>query len=500
MCVCACCHGLGTSNARNECVQSGKDSTHYCKERAITGLSPSDPRNCPHGEWQGGTCWADSASHGCLQNGDQDAAYASVYNGNAGDNEAMYAAYLAVIAGCNGGNGGTGPGTSAGCRAEDDGSSQPASGTCSVPADRKGCVCKHDPDSCGCACCRGLETKSAGTECVQRGASHPRACFEKDTSDSEAFDDGLADPGEISDPAVFDDDPKTDPGEPAGENAASSDSSSCDNPAQITGDLCGWDATFTNLGCARCSAESTFLKTCTQSSSKDSVESEWGQCSGQISAGFVGLVVGVVAVLTAVAWAAIRTCSNRNDSRSNSDRPSTVALAMVKKDMVNFNAMFTRLKELGAIRPDALERKPREIARSSVQMLQVLGEGAFGKVWKGLLEEQGSNADFDLPAYLVAIKTVKVTKAPAVDVKKHNRKLSFMQRFSITGEMMTSDGSIDGASADAIASAKAADELMPVSHPRELTGFLFSSFPLPLVNSLMGNNAPKKEKLFCTLI
>ena len=289
-------------------------------------------------------------------------------------------------------------------------------------------------------------------------------------------------------------------GEPAGENAASSDSSSCDNPAQITGDLCGWDATFTNLGCARCSAESTFLKTCTQSSSKDSVESEWGQCSGQISAGFVGLVVGVVAVLAAVAWAAIRTCSNRNDSRSNSDRPSTVALAMVKKDMVNFNAMFTRLKELGAIRPDALERKPREIARSSVQMLQVLGEGAFGKVWKGLLEEQGSNADFDLPAYLVAIKTVKVTKAPAVDVKKHNRKLSFMQRFSITGEMMTSDGSIDGASADAIASAKAADELMPVSHPRELTGFLFSSFTLPLVNSLMGNNAPKKQKLFCTLI
>eukprot|EP00054_Salpingoeca_dolichothecata_P030619 m.250543 g.250543 ORF g.250543 m.250543 type:complete len:1092 (-) comp26693_c2_seq14:8428-11703(-) len=54
--------------------------------------------------------------------------------------------------------------------------------------------------------------------------------------------------------------------------------------------------------------------------------------------------------------------------------------------------------------PDDGPKVPRELVRKSVTTLDELGSGAFGKVYRGLLDEYSTNG---VPAYDVAIKTLK---------------------------------------------------------------------------------------------
>merc|ERR1719272_2829413 len=55
---------------------------------------------------------------------------------------------------------------------------------------------------------------------------------------------------------------------------------------------------------------------------------------------------------------------------------------------------------------------PREIKRSNITMTQQIGEGAFGDVWKGILDESSAGG---VPSYMVAVKTSKEAKGEGAD-------------------------------------------------------------------------------------
>ena len=73
----------------------------------------------------------------------------------------------------------------------------------------------------------------------------------------------------------------------------------------------------------------------------------------------------------------------------------------------DFLAQLEQMKEDGLVDPAQIsgDRVPRELNRGWLMFIDKLGEGAFGEVWKGLLND-GDSAD--TPEYLVAAKTVKV--------------------------------------------------------------------------------------------
>ena len=50
---------------------------------------------------------------------------------------------------------------------------------------------------------------------------------------------------------------------------------------------------------------------------------------------------------------------------------------------------------------------PREINRNALTLVDVVGSGQFGRVWKGTLDESSTGGGTGVPSYLVAAKTVK---------------------------------------------------------------------------------------------
>lgn len=76
----------------------------------------------------------------------------------------------------------------------------------------------------------------------------------------------------------------------------------------------------------------------------------------------------------------------------------------LKMAAFDFKAECERMRDAGDTEIDA-EKVPREIKRSCVSKIDVIGAGAFGEVWKGLLDE--SHEKGGVPGYLVAIKTSK---------------------------------------------------------------------------------------------
>merc|ERR1712196_400595 len=62
-----------------------------------------------------------------------------------------------------------------------------------------------------------------------------------------------------------------------------------------------------------------------------------------------------------------------------------------------------RMYEAGELEVDH-SGVPREGRRGDVTMLVKIGEGQFGEVWKGILDESSSGG---VPGYTVAIKTLK---------------------------------------------------------------------------------------------
>eukprot|EP00039_Didymoeca_costata_P014406 m.232350 g.232350 ORF g.232350 m.232350 type:complete len:1363 (+) comp16017_c1_seq17:341-4429(+) len=75
----------------------------------------------------------------------------------------------------------------------------------------------------------------------------------------------------------------------------------------------------------------------------------------------------------------------------------------------DFKAELARLLETGELDKDQVAASesqsiPREIPRSQITLVEKLGSGAFGDVWKGILNETSTGG---VPAYQVAVKTVR---------------------------------------------------------------------------------------------
>jgi serine/threonine protein kinase len=73
---------------------------------------------------------------------------------------------------------------------------------------------------------------------------------------------------------------------------------------------------------------------------------------------------------------------------------------------VDFDSQLDRMVESGELLEDQLNPtlRPREIKRQNVVLLEQVGKGAFGAVWKALLDE--SKSANGVPEYMVAAKTV----------------------------------------------------------------------------------------------
>eukprot|EP00039_Didymoeca_costata_P002163 m.57956 g.57956 ORF g.57956 m.57956 type:complete len:1717 (+) comp11144_c1_seq1:172-5322(+) len=76
----------------------------------------------------------------------------------------------------------------------------------------------------------------------------------------------------------------------------------------------------------------------------------------------------------------------------------------------NFEDEIAKLVETGELPEElvVMKKVPREIKRGHLKMMNKIGEGAFGEVWKSLLDESSSGGP---PEYLVAAKTVTDAKA-----------------------------------------------------------------------------------------
>ena len=77
----------------------------------------------------------------------------------------------------------------------------------------------------------------------------------------------------------------------------------------------------------------------------------------------------------------------------------------------NFEAELQRLMEAGELSSSQAVRSsmPRELKRSNIMRLEQLGKGAFGEVWKAMLEEP----ERGVPAYTVAVKTATESNGEA---------------------------------------------------------------------------------------
>ena len=77
----------------------------------------------------------------------------------------------------------------------------------------------------------------------------------------------------------------------------------------------------------------------------------------------------------------------------------------------DFKAHLGRLKETGELYEHDVG-VPRELKRKSVTMVTKVGAGAFGEVWKAVLDESDRGG---VPGYMVAAKTAKSTDGEAAD-------------------------------------------------------------------------------------
>ena len=80
----------------------------------------------------------------------------------------------------------------------------------------------------------------------------------------------------------------------------------------------------------------------------------------------------------------------------------------------DFLTQLQTMKEEGLVDPDQIstERVPRELKRGWLSFIDKLGQGQFGEVWKGLLNDDNVN----IPEYMVAAKTVKEAESNDVTV------------------------------------------------------------------------------------
>jgi serine/threonine protein kinase len=76
---------------------------------------------------------------------------------------------------------------------------------------------------------------------------------------------------------------------------------------------------------------------------------------------------------------------------------------------VDFQCTFDRMKKNGDFAPDSggMVKIPREIRRRDLELIERIGQGAFGDVWKAILDETHTRGN---PSFTVAVKTVSDPK------------------------------------------------------------------------------------------
>jgi serine/threonine protein kinase len=156
-------------------------------------------------------------------------------------------------------------------------------------------------------------------------------------------------------------------------------------PVDASGSL--FDGKFTSCDCSKIAlyVGDNCDDQCDEPDRKDA---KTGRCVGDSSdrdSTTIPLVVGVLVVLFLVAVGADRFYKFRVSMRP-----------------IDFDDLNQKMIENGTIMEGQLfsDRKPRELKRSDVSLLEQVGRGAFGAVWKAMLNERGR------PEYLVAAKTV----------------------------------------------------------------------------------------------
>ena len=118
---------------------------------------------------------------------------------------------------------------------------------------------------------------------------------------------------------------------------------------------------------------------------------ELAVAAGQVgtASAVVGAVLGVLALAAAVVFTLVRW--------------QRYARSMLATDFLD---QLQAMKERGEV--DEMQAAsggvPRELRRGWLALIDTLGKGAFGEVWKGLLQDGGNS---DIPAYMVACKVVK---------------------------------------------------------------------------------------------
>ena len=123
------------------------------------------------------------------------------------------------------------------------------------------------------------------------------------------------------------------------------------------------------------------------------------ESSSGAGAAAVGAAIGVLAVGGLIAAAFFAARKKRTDLQTQQQEPAQ-----------NFEVVLDDLLESGRIDQEQASGRivPREIDRADVDLVSMIGEGAFGQVWKGLLDESSKENGAGAPEYLVAVKTVKV--------------------------------------------------------------------------------------------
>jgi hypothetical protein len=77
----------------------------------------------------------------------------------------------------------------------------------------------------------------------------------------------------------------------------------------------------------------------------------------------------------------------------------------LSKQPVDFMVQYNKMLASGEIHPDVGEgpKTPREIRRKDLHLIDTIGRGQFGEVWKAMLDEHFVR---NTPEYMVAAKTV----------------------------------------------------------------------------------------------
>jgi serine/threonine protein kinase len=95
-----------------------------------------------------------------------------------------------------------------------------------------------------------------------------------------------------------------------------------------------------------------------------------------------------------------------------------------KNQPFSFDTALGELR-LRGVGDNTLDGKPREMKRAVVKLLNNIGEGAFGTVYKGLVDERSATG---VPEYTVAVKVLK-TEPTSSEIKEFMREAAIMAQF-----------------------------------------------------------------------